>query len=358
MPRRRRKNQEGSAFYSVLRFSYIFVLAVSIASLLSPLLYSLLPSWFSNVFWFVDLASHFPMQISILAMIIAAIHMFHKKLLAGLISLALAVGLLFSMQPLPIIKSEDVASAAAENITVLQFNVFLRNNNAEEIVEWLGNQSATTDVIALFEVNEKWQDAAERLGNLYPYSFKADLRGGREVLILSRLPASSLELLEFDTEKTTRMVKMLALSPVHHLPVSFYFSHSATPIFPWGAAERNSFFARAVEEIKQDPIEYKIWVGDMNNTVFSPIFKNMLKQLNMNQTFNLPLPESTWPAFLSPCCGIAIDHVFVTPNINVKTKILGPSLGSDHLPVITTLNLLVTQALANSSFKEEADASF
>lgn len=358
MPRRRKRGQNLNNFSGVLKFVSVFVFTAAIAALLAPFLYSLVPSLFNNVLWFVDLASHFPLQLSILAMLLAAIYMFNKKLLAGLFSLLLAVLLLFSMQPLPVIKSEDAASAAAENITILQFNVFRKNNDVEEITDWLIKQSNNADVIALFEVNNKWKDAAARLSEIYPYSFQADLRGGREILVLSRLPSSSMELLEFNEKKSVRMVKMMALSHAHHLPVSFYFSHPATPIFPWSAAERNFFFASAVEEIKQDPIEYKIWVGDMNNTIFSPTFKNMLMQLGMNQTFNLPWPESTWPSFLSPCCGIAIDHVLVSPNVNVKTKILGPSLGSDHLPVITTLNLLVTQTLANSSFKEKADAGF
>ena len=51
---------------------------------------------------------------------------------------------------------------------------------------------------------------------------------------------------------------------------------------------------------------------------------------------------SSWPAEYCPL-GITIDHCLVSPDIEVKQRLVGPDVGSDHLPVIVDL-LLETPA--------------
>ncbi|MDA0275619.1 MAG: hypothetical protein O3A06_12010 [Proteobacteria bacterium] len=47
----------------------------------------------------------------------------------------------------------------------------------------------------------------------------------------------------------------------------------------------------------------------------------------------------TWPASAAGLMGVPIDHLLVTCQWRVVAGRAGPNLGSDHLPVLATLEL-------------------
>jgi endonuclease/exonuclease/phosphatase (EEP) superfamily protein YafD len=48
-----------------------------------------------------------------------------------------------------------------------------------------------------------------------------------------------------------------------------------------------------------------------------------------------------------PIVGLAIDHVLASPEIGVRDYLVGPDLGSDHLPVVAGLVLPSAQRIVN-----------
>jgi len=47
----------------------------------------------------------------------------------------------------------------------------------------------------------------------------------------------------------------------------------------------------------------------------------------------IPLLLLSWPAWPWPLPQIALDHIFVSPELTIAAAGTGPAVGSDHLPV-------------------------
>ena len=77
-------------------------------------------------------------------------------------------------------------------------------------------------------------------------------------------------------------------------------------------------------------------MGDFNATPFSPIFAEFLKATHLKNSLDGFGWQPSWPSLIS-FLGIPIDHVFVSSELIVKQRFIGPSISSDHLPVIAKL---------------------
>ena len=80
-------------------------------------------------------------------------------------------------------------------------------------------------------------------------------------------------------------------------------------------------------------------VGDLNTTSFAPVFGELTEQLNLKdsrQGFGL---QPSWPATSVSPLMITLDHVLVSPEIQVINRKTGNHVGSDHLPVYVEIAL-------------------
>ncbi len=76
----------------------------------------------------------------------------------------------------------------------------------------------------------------------------------------------------------------------------------------------------------------RIVAGDMNRTEGSPFFGDFLAASGLRDTRLGFGPQPSWPSW-SPY-RIPIDHAFATDDLAVIDRRLGPSIGSDHFPLI------------------------
>lgn len=79
-----------------------------------------------------------------------------------------------------------------------------------------------------------------------------------------------------------------------------------------------------------------ILVGDMNVTMWSPYYRDLVNKGQLNNVragFGI-LP--TWPIF-QPLLSIPIDHCLVTKDFQVLETRKGRKIGSDHFPLITDI---------------------
>ncbi len=49
--------------------------------------------------------------------------------------------------------------------------------------------------------------------------------------------------------------------------------------------------------------------------------------------------QGTWPSFIPFFLRIPLDHLLVSDNIHIIKQEVGPPVGSDHLPILTKINL-------------------
>jgi len=84
----------------------------------------------------------------------------------------------------------------------------------------------------------------------------------------------------------------------------------------------------------------RVVAGDLNATPWSSPFRRLLSGgslINSQLGYGL---ELTFPTGSSPLVRVPIDHVLHSDGFAVIDRRLGPSLGSDHFPVVVELALV------------------
>lgn len=81
-----------------------------------------------------------------------------------------------------------------------------------------------------------------------------------------------------------------------------------------------------------------ILLGDLNLTPDSPEFTRLLDESALRDVVSGRRWRPTWQASFWPLA-LRIDHVLVSPQLCVEAVEVGPSIGSDHRPVIARLRL-------------------
>jgi endonuclease/exonuclease/phosphatase (EEP) superfamily protein YafD len=113
--------------------------------------------------------------------------------------------------------------------------------------------------------------------------------------------------------------------------------HPRPPLRPHHFRHRNVQLRDAASVVQALPAP-KILVGDLNTSLWSPYYAQVIRQTglyNARQGFGL---APTWPTFMPwPFLRIPIDHCLVSPDIRVLTMRTGRNIGSDHLPLIVEL---------------------
>jgi endonuclease/exonuclease/phosphatase (EEP) superfamily protein YafD len=97
----------------------------------------------------------------------------------------------------------------------------------------------------------------------------------------------------------------------------------------------------------------QIVFGDLNRTDASPFFEDFRRATGLRDTrygFGI---QPSWPAW-SPY-RIAIDHAFLSADLAVVNRRLGPSIGSDHLPLL--LDVGSASADARNSLTQPSQVS-
>ena len=127
-------------------------------------------------------------------------------------------------------------------------------------------------------------------------------------------------------------------------PVTILATHPLAPFRPrsWRLrCEQLDVIADARETFG----ERLIVAGDFNASPFSPWMRRFMARMRTERvrTDETRLRYAgrgytTWPAS-RPVMRIPLDHILVTDNLVVTDFRVGPSIGSDHLPVQATIAL-------------------
>lgn len=250
-------------------------------------------------------------------------------------SVLLAVGAIAVLLPstLPYLVAGDVTSdAAAPAISVLQYNTFYLNEDTVAIADEV--LDANADVVALHEMTtDRWQEIASLIEVEYPYHVSGlgtSLSESRRFasVLLSRSP-----LVEADTSSYD-FAPVAATTMIHGqevLAVALHPSPSRTD--PALISQRLELLA-VTEELTSAHDGPAIIITDLNITPTSPDYHQFIDDLQWpdpRREFGI---GSTFPAGPFNPLGIAIDHVFASPDLRVVDYELGDGGGSDHRSLV------------------------
>lgn len=192
-------------------------------------------------------------------------------------------------------------------------------------VATLGAYLATSraDVIVLSELGSDKAALLEALRRAYPFQVQCPGEASCALAILSRLPLGGAGAAHIATSKQPFVwAKVKALRAG---AVTIIGTHLDGPDRnPWRHQTQMAALAQFIRRI-DGPI---VLAGDLNISPWSKSFR-MLRVMAGLSPAGMLLPS--WPAW--PLPQVALDNIFVSPEIAVAAAGTGPAVGPSHLPV-------------------------
>ena len=285
-------------------------------------------------FWFAELFTHFVLQYAIVALCCAlGFWLANRRKLAAW-ALAIFIVEAIRLVPLWAPSPAEAGPVAPVRLTVLQYNVNYHNREYARVLDWITRQDP--DVVVLVEVTEEWGAALDALDERYGARLISPDPDGRGIAILSRVLSSTLRLEWIGDPRSPTIVLTASPSP-DSAPVTLYAAHLTSPTTPSDAAARNRELVTLGRRAAADPSRHTIIAGDLNVTRWSPWFEVLTDPAGLRDGGEGLGLQTTWPSPIGRWFGIGIDHTLVSSFIRVVNRTVGPNLGSDHYPVVTTV---------------------
>ncbi len=295
--------------------------------------------------WIADLISHFQAP-AFVATVLACVMM----IVARRRWLALALAVLALTQVFPLMRfsgSNPVLPdpASRERLRILMANVLFENESYDGLLRLIEKEDP--DIVALVEYTTSWQTGLASVRLKYPYRREYPARADGLALWFRERPLAidPPELLVQDRhpvmnarfEFAGRERRLWLVHPTSPLNVRLWES---------GHAEMDAIARR----IARDPGSL-IVIGDMNSTEGSAHFRDFLRVTGLRDSRLGFGRQGSWPTDMP--YRIAIDHAFLSDDLAVVDRRLGPDVGSDHFPLI----LDVAPAAATNVSTQSAHAS-
>jgi len=206
-------------------------------------------------------------------------------------------------------------------------NVLFSNRRYERLISLA--QELQPDLMLLQEVDEAWVRALDSLAGDYPLRHAAARRDGFGLMLLSRLPCQSARTIRVGPYDVPSVLAELGLGGPRLCVVG---THPFAPTSARRAWQRREHL-RALAQLARSRAGPTMVLADLNTTSHSPLFRDLLRESGLRDSRQGFGVQASWPVHLPPL-RIAIDHCLVSPEISIVHRRLGPSIGSDHLPVV------------------------
>lgn len=226
----------------------------------------------------------------------------------------------------------SVATIERDTLRIVALNTWHANDDLEAMVVFL--EQVQADIVVLAEFGPPKIRTLRRLADTYPYQTGCAEIWYCSMHLLSRHPVRETQFLSrhLRTGPPTVLAKLgpkfrgLEIIGVHLMrPIDSYLGNYR---------EVRQIAGMAREAAKTSPV---IVAGDFNLTGWSANWRRFRAESGLKHMDRF-LPS--WPAKPRGRPQLAIDHVFASPDMTFEQVRLGPSVGSDHRPLIVDVRLL------------------
>jgi endonuclease/exonuclease/phosphatase (EEP) superfamily protein YafD len=293
---------------------------------------ALLAGLFSRAAWPFDLFAHFRVQYAVLFVVLTLLLLILRRWVVALVALA---GFGVSIVPMiAYLPGPSVGTAAAATnvptFRLLSFNVWFRNPDMATTAAYI--EQSRADAVVLLELTPPQAEALRPLLPSYPHFHIEPSRMGAAVFTKWPVLAAESMPLAKDGAIAARVQIDWRGTPVTVLGV-----HLNWPLGPRNSRFRNEELAGVVafSKAQREPL---IVAGDFNLTPWSEYFSDALQESGLHDSARGFGLARSWPAQFAPV-GMRIDHCLLSREWQSLRVAIGPSLGSDHLPLMADLSL-------------------
>ncbi len=229
--------------------------------------------------------------------------------------------------------AKDEPEGLSHQIKIMVSNVLTPNNRTQDLVNLV--KEKVPDILITLESDDKWERALEQIEPDYPYSVKVPLDNLYGMHLYSKLELIDPEVkyLMIDdipsihTQLRLQTGRVIWLYCLHPMPPSPTEADKSTT--------RDAELLLVGKHIEEND-QTAILAGDLNDVAWSKTtrrFQRISSLLDPRigryfiNTFHVKYPLLRW----------ALDHIFHSACFTVVSMERMPSIGSDHFPVLTTL---------------------
>jgi endonuclease/exonuclease/phosphatase (EEP) superfamily protein YafD len=284
--------------------------------------------------WWLDVLANFRAQYVVALAVFGLVLMMSRWRKTGYVVLAAALVNLLVVLPLYIGSPAD-ARVDADSIRVMSFNLLSTNENYSEVIEYI--ETIDPDLVLLHEASRPWEVAIESAALDYqvirPRS--DDLIFGTLVLVRG----DGVEAISHGfAAASPRAVGLNYTPPGWAVPLAVLGSHPLAPTDDQRAGLRDAQLGFAGEWASEQTGAF-IVVGDLNSTPWSSPFRRLMGSASLHNSQDGFGLQPTFPSTSNLLLRIPIDHLVHSDALEVTGRHLGPSLGSDHFPLVVDLQL-------------------
>lgn len=286
--------------------------------------------------WTLDLAAHFRPHLVALSFIWLFLAIFQRRAFA-----AIACAALLALNAAPIIPYVTAQARPADEggsaLRVMTYNMQGRTTQRAAFLEFV--HAEQPDVILLTEVPNYYDWLTDGLGADYPHRIDGNSGRPHDLMVFSRWPVAGFQI----DRSVDRALPVLAADLCEEARqdpsqcVRLVGLHAIAPFGP-ASDKQNKQLALAARLLANAPPGRAILAGDLNVTPWAPAFRRLSEAAGLRDAALGRGVTATWMS-RQPMVGLAIDHVLASPQIGVRDYLVGPDLGSDHLPVVAGLVL-------------------
>ena len=185
------------------------------------------------------------------------------------------------------------------------------------------------DLLGIIELTPAWMNGLESGLSSYPYRSLEPEDGAYGIGLYSKLPLRASRIEHFPAGGSPSVI---ATVPLGDSDIAFIVTHIHTPFAGGTRSRQLEALTDALQLLDAPPVI----CGDFNSVPWSQPIDQLADQNDLRSIhgrFGLP---GTWPANVWPL-RVPIDNCFLDQGIRVTGSRVGPSIGSDHLPLIIDL---------------------
>ncbi|WP_230660003.1 endonuclease/exonuclease/phosphatase family protein [Psychrobacter sp. I-STPA10] len=257
-----------------------------------------------------------------------------------LLLVALSIAIAFQLRmvlPYTVLWKKEVRkasmSAEAPQLKIMVSNVLTPNNNTAALLQRI--QDKQPDILITLETDQKWQRALASIETDYPYTVKVPLENLYGMHLYSKFELVDPEVKYLIVDDIPSIHTQLRLD--NETLIWLYCLHPMPPS-PTEADKSTTRDAELLlvgQHIKENQ-QTAILAGDLNDVAWSKttrMFQRISGLLDPRigrqfiNTFHVNYPFLRW----------ALDHIFHSPSFTLVAIERLESIGSDHFPVLTTL---------------------
>jgi len=303
-----------------------FTVLLLIATLLAAL---------ASVHWFLELFGHFTPHYALAAVLFAATLALLRAWRWAALACALA---LWNGYPVARLLLQDTPAAATtqNRFTVFHFNVNMSHQRPQRIVSHVQRSAEDIDVVVLLEATNDFDNVLHALKENFPHQIK-HLQDSPFGIAIASKHAFDFGAISQEPSRFFPHIEATIKLPGRAVPLALFAVHAPPPVSGELANDRNDKLAHVARKVAAQAAMTPVVIGDFNMTPWSPYFQRFITGSGLRDARTPHRFDNTWPVtFDNANLGLAIDHSFAHPSLQMIKRVIGPDLGSDHLPVTVT----------------------